>query len=139
MDAVLTFTQSDIKDPIYIEMPPGYTTWMPDTPTILPPLKTLACLLFKALYGLKQSVILWLKKIQATLRKLRFIPLHSDECVYRNPITRILIITYMDDFLILGASLKAIQELKVRLKSVLRIEDLGPVQQFCRTRIIRDR
>jgi len=56
--------------------------WMSDTPIIPPPPRTLACLLFKALYGLKQSVILWLKKIQATLRKLGFIPLHSDKYVY---------------------------------------------------------
>jgi len=73
--------------------------------------------------------MLWLKKIQATLKELGFFPLHSDECVYRNPESRILIVTYVDDFLIFGASIDAIQQLKIRLKSVLRIEDLGSVQQ----------
>jgi len=82
MDAISTFIQGNIKDPIYIKIPPGYITWMPDTLIILLLLRTLACLLFKALYSLKQLIILWLKKIQATFKKLRFILLHSDECVY---------------------------------------------------------
>ena len=45
----------------------------------------------------------------------------------------------MDDFLIFGADIRAIRQLKIRLQSVLRMEDLGHVQQFCGTRIIRDR
>ena len=111
---------------------------MPDKSFTSPP-KTLVCLLYKALYSLKQSAILWLKKIQATLKKLGFLPLHSDECVYQNPESRILVVTYVDDFLVFGASIASIQDLKMRLKSKLRMEDLRPVQQYCGTRVIRDR
>ena len=129
MDAISAFTQGEIEGPVYIEMPPRYQELIPDKSfTSLLPLKTLVCLLYKALYSLKQSVILWLKKIQAMLKELRFLPLYSDEYVYRNPESRILVVTYMDDFLVFRASIASIQDLKIHLKSMLRIEDLRPVQ-----------
>ena len=128
MDAVSAFTQGEIDDPIYVEIPPGYANLITDIRLSLPLVPgALACRLSKALYGLKQSAMLWLKKIQATLKELGFTPLNSDECVYRNSESRIIIITYVDDFLIFGADIRAIQQLKIRLQSVLRIEDLGHV------------
>ena len=57
MDAVSAFTQGEIEDPVYVEIPPGYRELIPDKYFILLP-KTLVYLLYKALYSLKQSAML---------------------------------------------------------------------------------
>ena len=58
MDTISAFTQGEIEDPVYIEIPPGYWELIPDKSFTLLLLKTLVCLLYKALYNLKQSAIL---------------------------------------------------------------------------------
>jgi hypothetical protein len=97
------------------------------------------CLLNKALYGLKQSANLWQKEVVGVLTKLGFYPLNADECVFRNPKTRILITTYVDNFLLFGKDPKVIKLVKKELSGLLNVEDMGPVHQFCGTRIIRNR
>jgi hypothetical protein len=49
------------------------------------------------------------------------------------------IATYVDDFLIFRPSKDQIDELKAKLHEVLRVEDLGPCQQFLGVKVIRDR
>jgi hypothetical protein len=140
MDAISAFTQGEIDEPMYVELPPGYPEFAAshhNNTANMP--NDAVCLLNKALYGLKQSANLWQKKVVGVLAKLGFYPLNSDECVFRNPKTRIVITTYVDDFLLFGRDPRAIKQVKKQLSGLLSVDDMGPVYQFCGTRIIRDR
>jgi hypothetical protein len=138
MDAISAFTQGELDKPMYVELPPGYHDYRTALGQTNAPNDTV-CLLNKALYGLKQSANVWQRKVVSVLAKLGFYPLNADECLFRNPKTRILITTYVDDFLLFGRDPKAIKLLKEELSRLLNVEDIGPVHQFCGTRIIRDR
>jgi Reverse transcriptase (RNA-dependent DNA polymerase) len=83
--------------------------------------------LLKALYGLKQVPRLWQQFLAAALQELGFEPLDSDNCIYFNSTTKVIIITYVDDFLIIAKSIPAINKLKELLASKFSIKELGPV------------
>jgi len=53
--------------------------------------------------------------------------------------TGIIIATYVDDFLIFGPRKDQINNLKAKLYKALKIEDLGPCQQFLGIKVIRNR
>lgn len=135
MDAVSAFTQGEIGDPVYVEMPQGFHelkgSHQDSSRKVL--------LLKKALYGLKTSALIWQKKCRKDLAELGFCPLLSDDCAYLNQESGIVIVTYVDDFLIFGKDLVHIRGLKQALQERMRIEDLGPCHKFCGTRVIRDR
>jgi hypothetical protein len=83
--------------------------------------------LLKALYGLKQAPRLWQQFLAAALQELGFEPLDSDNCVYLNSITKVIIVMYIDDLLIIAKSIPAMTELKELLASKFSIKELGPV------------
>ena len=92
--------------------------------------------MIKALYGLKQASCLWQKKLAKALQDLGFKICISDQSVYYNPETGILVIIYVDDMLIIGKHISIITELKQKLMKRFEIEDLGPASYFVGMRII---
>jgi RsiW-degrading membrane proteinase PrsW (M82 family) len=64
--------------------------------------------LLKALYRLKQAPRLWQQFLAAALLKLGFEPLKSDDYIYYNSDTKIIIVIYIDDFLIISRSIPKI-------------------------------
>jgi hypothetical protein len=95
--------------------------------------------LLKALYRLKQAPRLWQKKLRLALEELGFQPYTSDQCVYFNKETGILIVTYVDDMLIIGKDKGKIKTLKRDLATKFEIEDIGSANYFVGVRITRDR
>jgi hypothetical protein len=83
--------------------------------------------LLKTLYSLKQAPRLWQQFLAAALQELGFKPLDSDNCIYLNSTTKVIIITYVDDFLIIAKSIPSITELKELLASKFSIKELGLV------------
>jgi hypothetical protein len=83
--------------------------------------------LLKTLYSLKQAPRLWQQFFAAALQELGFKPLDSDNCIYLNSTTKVIIITYVDDFLIIAKSIPSITELKELLASKFSIKELGLV------------
>ena len=83
--------------------------------------------LLKALYGLKQAPRLWQQFLAAALQELGFKPLDSDNCIYFNSTTKVIIIIYVDNFLIITKSIPAINKLKELLASKFSIKELGLV------------
>lgn len=102
MAAVTAFLNSDTDNDIYVEVPPGWIE-LGTTPTL-----PLVCKLEKALYGLKQAPRLWQKHLRSCLAEVGFEPLASDNCLYLSESTGILIVTYVDDFLIIGKNVDQI-------------------------------
>jgi hypothetical protein len=135
MDAMRAFLNSEADTEIYVEVPPGWK----EGETLLKDIPEWACKLLKALYGLKQAPRLWQKKLRSALEELGFQPCTSDQCVYFNRKTGILIVTYVDDMLIIGKDKGKIKTLKRDLATKFEIEDIGPANYFVGVRITRDR
>jgi transposase InsO family protein len=127
MDVVTAFLQGTIDTDIYVELPHGFES------------KGKACKLLKALYGLKQSPRLWQTKLQEVLGTAGYYPLHTDHCVYHSKDSGIILITYVDDFLLVGPDKTKIQLLKDFLNSRFNMKDLGACSHFLGIRITRDR
>ena len=92
----------------------------------------------KALYSLKQSPRVWQQKVASLLLKLGYKPLISDSAAYYNSTTGLFVITYMDDYLIIGPSLSAINSLKTTISNVYEIEDRGEATLFLGIKIVHD-
>lgn len=58
--------------------------------------------LMKPLYGLKQSGNCWQEKVKLIMMKNGFSPLVSDNAIYINRNTRIIVASYVDDFVLIG-------------------------------------
>ena len=127
MDVVTAFLRGDIDEIIYVELPHGYEE------------DGQACKLNRALYGLKQSSRLWQQKLRATLSKLGYHPLPHDNDVTKEGLSGIIIVTYVDDFLLLGRDPHKIKQLKETLSKKFDMKDLGACTQFLGVRITRDR
>jgi hypothetical protein len=62
-----------------------------------------------------------------------------DQYVYRSAKTGLIIITYIDDFLLVSPKGERLRVLKLQLSEAFDIKDLGPCQFFLGVRITRDR
>jgi hypothetical protein len=112
MDAVVAFLNSEIDGRVYVELPPG---WCNLTGKELSHYEFI-CELLKALYGLKQAPRLWQAKLKKALKELGFEPLKADHCVHLNKSTNSIIVTYVDDFLLVRKK-GPIDQLKVDLQT----------------------
>jgi hypothetical protein len=96
MDVDTAFLNSKADGEIYIELPPGwYKAGIQLT-------KEEVAILLRVLYSLKQAPRLWQNTLHKALKSLDFEPLIIDSCVYINKETKILVVTYIDDFLVLA-------------------------------------
>ena len=96
----------------------------------------------RSLYGLKQAARQWYERFNDTLIDNGFTPIYSDAGIYvytrEDGQSCIYVILYMDDLLLLGLDLRAIQQLKDRLKKEFKMKDLGPVKSYLGMRINHD-
>ena len=106
MDTVTAFLNSDADTDIYVQVTPGWKE--PGIASTYP----FVCKLQKALYGLKQAPRLWQRHLRGCLAEVDFGPFASDNCLYLNKQTGILIVTYVDDFLILGKKYQTYQSVE---------------------------
>jgi len=130
-DVKTAFINAPIEDntEIYIIQPTGYEDI--DNPTKV-------CRLNKALYGLKQSARQWYNYLSLILKELGFTPLISDQSIFINYTTQIIVTSHIDDLLVFSSNSKAIQELKDNLSIKVTITDLGPISYYLGIEISRD-
>ena len=91
--------------------------------------------LLKALYSLKQVPQLQQKELASTLQQLGFKAYTSNQYIYINKLTEILIVIYINNILIIGKDKVKIKALKRSLTRRFKMEDLGPVKYFIGVRI----
>ena len=120
MDVKSAFLYRDIDEEVYVELPNG-SELFPD----IFKLGETVLLLQKALYGLKQSPRLWQHTLKATLKRLGYLPLVADQCIYRCIDTGLIIVTYVDDFLLIGPQGEKLKTLKQQLSEAFDMKDLG--------------
>jgi hypothetical protein len=148
IDFIGAFLNGELEETNYMEIPDGFIDFASraskSTKALLKqqgyrPQEDQVILLSKALYGLKQSPRLWQNNLSNLLRKEGFEPLVSDSAIFYNPTTRIFIVTYVDDCLLIGPDIKQIQAYKRRFNKVFAIEDRGPAAFFLGVQIERNR
>ena len=122
IDFIEAFLNSNLKKDIYIEIPPELIKLTAKNPKFtnltakydfnINPAEGQIIHLKKALYRLKQSPRVWQTKLQNLLKDLGYQPLTSDSAMYINPKKRLFIITFIDDYIIIGPDKKNIKALK---------------------------
>ena len=100
------------------------------------------CKLKKSLYGLKQSPRQWYKRFDNYMTQLGYVRSPYDCCVYQNsPVSgsRIYLVLYVDDMLIVAKNKSDIQKLKGCLSAEFDMKDLGVARKILGVEIYRDR
>lgn len=132
MDVKTAFLNGELEEEIFMEQPEGCEDKShPD----------FVCKLLKALYGLKQAPRQWFAKINAFFCELGFESCAYDPCFYvkRSEGSVIMITLYVDDLLIAGSSIAAVQSLKSKLADRFEMEDCDEAKVCLGLEISRNR
>jgi hypothetical protein len=118
IDVKLAFLNGDLKEEVYVEQPPGFTSTDE---------KAKVFRLCKALYGLRQAPRAWNVKLDATLKQLSFESSLSEHALYMHGKgqTRIILGVYVDDLIITGADAEEIAKFKREMMDKFCMSDLG--------------
>lgn len=132
LDVVTAYLHGDLEEQIYMKQPEGF---------VIQGQEEKVCKLKKALYGLKQGGYAWNKKLNATLIKMNFVSSKVDQGVYirKTNFKMIIIVTYVDDLLLLSNDVNLKNEIKEKLQSTFKMKDLGEASKFLGINISRDR
>jgi hypothetical protein len=118
MDVKSTFLNEDLKEEVYVHQSVGFIVAGQEGNVLR---------LRKALYGLRQAPRAWNSKLNDTLKKMDFVQSEHEHAMYRrshgNDI--LLVGVYVDDLVITGSSLAAVEEFKKEMKRVFLMSDLG--------------
>ncbi|RFU28076.1 hypothetical protein B7463_g8263, partial [Scytalidium lignicola] len=96
-------------------------------------------LLRKLLYGLKQSGREWHIEASTGLETLGFRPCYSDPSIFVNADRSLIIGVYVDDMVVMGKDLQAVQKTIDGIAAKWDIKDMGPVNLILGLQITRDR
>ena len=126
------FLHDELEEDMYMVQPEGFLSCEK---------KDLVCKLKRSLYGLKQAPRQWYKRFDAFMIPSRFSRSKMDHCCYLKKFqgSCTILLLYVDDMLIVGASMKEIQKLKESLAKEFAMKDLGAAKQILGMRILRDK
>jgi len=143
IDVVSAFLNGELEEEVYMEIPEGMALFFNENPeenTIgFDATKKQILRVLRALYGLKQAPRQWQKALKHALDSLGFVQLRSDNAVFVHHHEKLIICTYVDDFLIMGPETSAVRQFKENFGKIFKIKDLGDVAYFLGVRILRDR
>ena len=128
VDVNNAFTESFLKEVIYMKPPPGVD---------LPPGQAL--LIRRSLYGLKQAARDWHERCVKELLKMGFEQTAADPCMLRHKERNITLLVYVDDVCVAAKSLEHVNWFKNEFKKVFKVKDLGEMKKILGIRITRDR
>jgi hypothetical protein len=114
MDAVTAFLQGEIDKEIFIKQPEGFEDG-----------SNRVCRLKKAIYGLKQSSRMWNIRLDTILKRLGFIKIKMDQCIYHLQDQTIIVAVYVDDILFFYTDVEKLNVVKKLLQENCRMKDLG--------------
>ncbi|KAL6316150.1 hypothetical protein AAG906_015980 [Vitis piasezkii] len=105
MDVKTAFLNGELKEDVYMTQPEGYTS-MSDHNKV--------CKLRRSIYGLKQASRSWNIHFNKTIEKFDFVKCEEEPCVYKrfSGSTIIFLVLYVDDILLIGNDIPAMQGTK---------------------------
>ncbi|KAG6733210.1 hypothetical protein I3842_01G215700 [Carya illinoinensis] len=132
LDVKTTFLRGDLEEDIYMHQAEGF---------VVQGKEGSVCRLKKSLYGLKQAPRQWYKKFDNFMHSAGYIRCQADHCCYVRHFDNsyIILLLYVDDMLIAGASIDEINNLKKQMSEHFAMKDLGAAKQILGMRIVRDR
>ncbi|WKA12852.1 hypothetical protein VitviT2T_030203 [Vitis vinifera] len=132
MDVKTAFLNGELKEDVYMTQPEGYTS-MSDHNKV--------CKLRRSIYGLKQASRSWNIHFNKTIEKFDFVKCEEEPCVYKrfSGSTIIFLVLYVDDILLIGNDIPAMQGTKVWLSEQFSMKDLGEAAYILGIKIYRDR
>ena len=122
MDVKTAFLYPKLKETFYITQQEGYGEFLSDHKPNPKMLKLLKCL-----YGLKQAPFEWYNHINEFLHSAGFARSNQDHNLYLSPES--LLLLYVDDILIFGCCLSAINALEKLLSARYSTVDLSKAKQ----------
>ena len=117
MDVKTAFLNGVLEEEIYMDQPEGF---------VVPGQEHKVCKLERTLYGLKQAPKQWHDKFDSLIISHGFRINESDKCVYYKFIDNICttICLYVDDLLIFGSHIDAVNKVKNLLRQNFDMKDL---------------
>ena len=138
MDVKNAFLHGHIEEDVYMHMPPGYPG--PHRKIIVgqgaavykETHPELVCKLEKSLYGLKQAPRQWFAKLSAALKDYGFNQSKADYSLFTKETgsTFVTVLAYVDDLLLAGNDVAAIDSVKNFLATQFYMKDLGDIRYF---------
>ena len=125
---VLAFPKQDLKEYIWMQLPVGFQI---DGQTEAESDRCYVLKLNKNMYDLKQGSFNWYKKLKASLVDRDFKPSDIDPCFYIGK--GMIILTYVDDYIIVGPSMGQIDSFVKSMKTVEEnfvLADKGDINKF---------
>jgi hypothetical protein len=122
LDVNNAFLHGDLKEDVYMVIPPGVTVTRPNQ----------VCKLNKSLYGLKQASRKWYEKLTSLLIQHHYVQASSDHSLFikKSDTTFTALLVYVDDVILAGNSLSEFQHIKSVLHQSFQIKDLGVLKYF---------
>jgi hypothetical protein len=93
----------------------------------------------RGIYGLRQSALMWYNNLKDLLKEFGFDPIEADPCVFIHPVTKEIIVVYVDDLVLVTKDKKLIEILKEKLLKRYKARDLGPIGYYLGIRVVRNR
>lgn len=120
MDVKNAFLHGDLKEEIYMTLPPGLSSSSSGV-----------CKLKRSIYGLRQSSRTWFDKFRTTLLQFSFKQSQYDPPLFlcTTP-AGIVLLVYVDDIVITGTDSTLISRLQHHLHASFHMKDLGPLTYF---------
>ena len=121
MDVKNAFLHGDLKEEIYMALPPGFSSSSSDV-----------CKLKRSLYGLKQAPRAWFDKFRTTLLQFSFQQSQYDSSLFlcKTSTGIVILLIYVDDIVITGTDSALIDRLQQHLHASFHMKDLGPLTYF---------
>ena len=131
MDVKTAFLNGNLQEDVYMTQPEGFTSKD----------QTKVCKLNRSIYGLKQASRSWNIRFDETIKEFGFSQNLDEACVYKKEDgnSRIFLVLYVDDILLMGNDKSALQEVKDWLSQRFMMKDLGEATYILGIRIYRDR
>ena len=131
MDVRTAFLNGELDEEVYMMQPEGFTSID----------ESKVCRLHKSIYGLKQASRSWNKRFDKCIKTYGFVKNGEESCVYKwtNGSTVVFLVLYVDDILLIGNDIPALQGIKVWLLSQFSMKDLGEASYILGMKIYRDR
>jgi len=132
LDVSNAFLHGVLTETVFMEQPPGF---------VHPSFPDYVCKLSKSLYGLKQAPRAWFHRLSEALLERGFVGSKVDSSLFllHTSSVHIFFLVYVDDIIVIGNNISAINGLISSLQAEFKLKDLGSLSYFLGVHVHRDR